>query len=216
MRVGVGRAVERAVELLGWVVLLASLIALMWCLGLIVWLYMGELLLGRSIGSNEIKFKWPGVELVIVPLAAIAAARLRFGADRVLALRASRVGPMFPLLMAASLLGLLSFVVWTWVTPWTVFGAQPDFGVLRWLGVVLAAGFTWLWMPLFPRVTATLAGLFAGPALVAIIAYPFMGSCMSIENLHEESGPWLGAILLTSIVTIVWAALAIWYGRGSA
>ena len=200
MRVGFGRAVERAVELLGWVVLLVLLIALMWCLGLIVWLYMGELLLGRSIGSNEIKFKWPGVELVIVPLAAIAAARLRFGADRVLALRASRVGPMFPLLMAASLLGLLSFVVWTWVTPWTVFGAQPDFGVLRWLGIVLAAGFTWLWMPLFPRITATLAGLFAGPALVAIIAYPFMGSCVSIyEHLHDSKhrGHWLFAIFLT-------------------
>ena len=210
MRVGVGRAVARAVEALGWVVLLASLIALMWCLGLIVWLYLGELLLGRSIGSNEIKFKWPGVELVIVPLAAIAAARLRFGADRVLALRASRVGPMFPLLMAASLLGLLSFVVWTWVTPWTVFGAQPDFGVLRWLGIVLAAGFTWLWMPLFPRVTATLAGLFAGPALVGIIAYPFLGSCTSIYDRpgFEAGGYWI--LIGPLLPTIVWASGALY------
>ena len=165
---------------------------------------MSDFLFGRSFASLEATL--PGIELAIVPLAAIAAARLRFGADRILALRASRVGPLLPLLMAASLFGLAAYLVWTWVTPRTVFGAEPDFGVLRWLGTVLAAGFAWLWMPLFPRVTATLAGLFAGPALVAIIAYPFMGSCVSFESLHDESGPWLFAILLTSIVTIVWAA----------
>ena len=110
MTAGRDGAVGRAVEALGWVLLLASLIALMWCLGGIVWLFMSEILFGRGSESNEVK--WPGVELVIVPLAAIAAARLRFGADRILALRASRVGPLLPLLMATTLFGLAAYLVW--------------------------------------------------------------------------------------------------------
>ena len=111
-------AVERAVELLGWVVLLVLLAAVMWWCG-------GELLNGidnfirlgpgytDASGYTYAKVTLPGIELAIVPLAAIAAARLRFGAGRILALRRSRVGPWLPLLMAASLFGLAVYLVWT-------------------------------------------------------------------------------------------------------
>ena len=66
--------------------------------------------------------------------------------------------------------------------PQAVFGPELEFGLLRWLGIVLAAGFAWVWMPLFPRITATLAGMFAGPALFAIIGYTFFASCMPADD----------------------------------
>ncbi len=46
----------------------------------------------------------------------------------------------------------------------------------RWPG--LWEGFTWFWMPLFSQITATLAGMIAGPALLAITGYPFLVSCL--------------------------------------
>ncbi len=156
------------------VVLLALLVALMWSFGALVGTGIDHLLVERW----WVEATLPGIELAIVPLAAIAAAPLRFGADRILALRAGRAGPLLPLLMAAALFGLAAYLLWTWVTPRPVFAAEPDFGVLRWLGIVLAAGFAWLWMPLFPRITAILAGLIAGPALFAIIGCTFFGFCM--------------------------------------
>ena len=52
------------------------------------------------------------IDFVAIPLAAIAAARLRWGAEWIAASRASRVGPLLPLLWAAVLAGVLSY--WAW------------------------------------------------------------------------------------------------------
>ncbi len=198
-----GGAVGQAVEVFGWVVLLALLVAVVWVFGLTVWLGISELLLGRRFGSIEVIL--PGVELAIVPLTAVAAARLRFGADRILALRGSHVGPWLPLLMAASLVGLFTYLAWTWRAPQSEFVPELEFGPLRWLGIMLAAGITWVWTPLFPRVTATLAGMFAGPALFATVAFPFLGSCMSVQDANSsEDYSGLAAIYLGSLATIVW------------
>ncbi len=146
----------------------------------------------------------PGIELAIVPLTVIAAARLRFGVDRILALRASRVGPLLPLLMAASLFGLATYLVGTWMSPQAAFGLQLEFGPLRWLGIVLAAGFTWVWMPLFPQVSATLAGMIAGPALFAIIGYSFFPECIPKDVGWEQS--YAGGLLVVGpLATLVWA-----------
>ena len=213
-----GSVAGQAVELVGWVVLLGLLLVLTWYLGLIFALAEGEPFLGRSIGSSQATL--PGVELAIIPIAASATARLRFGAAWIMSLRVSRVEAMFPLLLAASLLGLLAYVVWTQGSPQTGFGPEPEFGPLRWLGVVLAAGFTWFWTPLFPRVTATLAGMFAGPALFAIVAYLILGPCTSSYDLNStENYAVLVAIYISSFATIVWVLGAhylfrLWLGDG--
>ena len=113
--------------------------------------------------------------------------------------------------MAASLFGVVAYLVWTWTSPPALYWLQPEFGRLRWLGVVLLAGFTWVWLPLFPRVTATLAGMIAGPALFAIIGYSFVPECM------PEHVPWAsersyvaGLIVASSFAMFVWAGGALW------
>ena len=158
-------AVARAVEALGWVVLLVLLAAVMWWFGGLMANGIDNLLHTRRL-YDWTGARLPGIELAIVPLTAVAASRLRFGVDRILALRGSRVGPWLPLLMAASLFGLVAYLVWTWTSPPAAYWLQPEFGRLRRLGVVLLAGFSWVWLPLFPRVTATLAGMIAGTCAV--------------------------------------------------
>ena len=77
-------------------------------------------------------------------------------------------------------LRLCAYLAWSWRTPLTTFGPESQFGVVRWLGTALAAAFTVVWLPLFPRVMATLAGMIAGPALFALVGYTFFGSHMQI------------------------------------
>ncbi len=213
MNTATGGAVGRAVATLGWVVLLVLLVAVVWLFGLAVWVGTGEVLLGRGFASLEAKL--PGIELAIIPLAAVVSARLRFGADRIAAFHARSLSPLLPLLMAASLFGLGAYLVWTWGPPQVELVPDLEFGPLRWLGIMLAAGITWVWTPLFPRVMATLAGMFAGPALFTIIAFPFLGSCVSAYDPHGEGPEGLVAIFLSSLATIVWAVGAHYLLRAS-
>ena len=208
MTAGSDAAVGRAVELLGWVVLLALLAALMWLFGILVGTGIDDARLGRVYGQFDATL--PGIELTILPFAAIAAARLRLGADRIPALRASRVGFLLPLFMAASLFGLGAYLVWTWGLTRTEYEPEPEFGRLRWLGIVLIASFTWAWMPLFPRITATLAGMIAGPALFAIVGYTFFGACMQADDAVSFERMVIQAFLVSIPATIVWALGALW------
>ena len=201
-------AVARAVEALGWVVLLVLLAAVMWWFGGLMANGIDNLLHTRRL-YDWTGARLPGIELAIVPLTAVAASRLRFGVDRILALRGSRVGPWLPLLMAASLFGLVAYLVWTWMSPQAAFGSLLEFGRLRWLGLVLLAGFTWVWRPLFPRVTATLAGMIAGPALFAVIGYSFVPECMPERVIWERSYA-AGLIFASSFAMFVWAGGALW------
>ena len=209
MRVGFGRTVERAVERLGWVLLLLVLVAVMWVFGMHIGLGIEDFL--RSRGFGQFQVRPPGIELVIVPLTAVAAARLRYGSDRILALRASCVAPLLPLLMAASLFGVVAFLSWNWVQLRGVFGVVLEFGPLRWLGIALAAAFTWVWMPLFPRITATLAGIIVGPTLLIIIGYLFLGSCLGAY--HPGSGSErepIQAFFVSIPAMIVWGMGALY------
>ncbi len=203
-------AVARAVEALGWVVLLVLLAAVMWWFGGLMANGIDNLLHTRRL-YDWTGARLPGIELAIVPLTAVAASRLRFGVDRILALRGSRPGPWLPLLMAASLFGLVAYLVWTWTSPPAAYWLQPEFGRLRRLGVVLLAGFGWVWLPLFPRVTATLAGMIAGTALFAIIGYSFVPECMPE---HEPGGierSYAAALIVaSSFAMFVWAGGALW------
>ena len=195
------RYAELFLERLGWVLLVLVVVA-------VVFLF-GVLLAGRGVHDLLHFFpeEWShsrltGIELTIVPLSAIAAAWLRPGADRIRSIRQTWAGPWLPLLMAAALAGLCTWLVWSWnpflAGSWNPFlaGFGPDgYGYARWAGTALAAALTIFWLPLFPRLTAILAGMIAGPALFAGLGYLFYESflTMSLEDCYESCG--LGALL---------------------
>ena len=118
------------------------------------------------------------IDLVAIPLAAIAAAWLRWGAEWIAAFRASRVGPLLPLLWAAVLVGVIWYWAWWGEHPHHLFGIHPQFGVQRWVSVALMAGVGYGGMILFPRLTAAMAGAVAGPALFAVVGYVIFPSVM--------------------------------------
>ena len=127
----------------------------------------------------------PGIELTIVPLAAIAAARVRLGEGRIQSLHQSKIRLFLPLLMTTSLVGLTAYLVWSWQLPQAGFGPN-EFGIVRWLGTVLLAAFTWFWLPLFPRVMAKLAGIIGGPALFAAAGYLLFADFLKHEPDYNE------------------------------
>ena len=202
------RYAELFLERLGWVLLalIMYFIALYFGMTLVGWGIWGiEEMLGESFSYWSCKCRplLPGIELTIVPLSAIFAAWLRPGADRIRALRETRAGPWLPLLMAAALAGLCAWLVWSWHLPQASFG--PDqFGYARWLGTALAAAFTIFWLPLFPRLTAILAGMITGPAVSASIGYIFFGSSPILMRFEGSDGPCSGGgchILAFLVVT---------------
>ncbi len=147
----------------------------------------------------------PGIELVALPLAAIAAAWLRWGAEAIAAARAARIGPLLPLLGAGVVSGVIAYLWWFWSNPQDLLGIHPQAGVQRWIGVALVAGVGYLGMILFPRLTAAMAGAFAGPALFAIVGYILFPSLMQdpegrVGDALVVSFLWAGhAVALTAI-----------------
>ena len=191
------RDAEELAQYVGWVALVVVGIAVTYTFGL--FLAAGgvhNFLHHFPEGSSHSRLT--GIELAIVPLSAIAAAWLRPGADRIRALRETWAGPWLPLLMAATLVGLCTWLVWSWLLPQASFG--PDqFGYARWLGTALAAAFTIFWLPLFPRLTAILAGMIAGPALIAGIGYIFFGSSPIVCGQRALTGPAAAEVAICSL-----------------
>ena len=172
---------------LGWVVLVLALIVVAFTFGLFLAQAGIDQILHDFPGWGRRHSRLTGIELTIVPLSAIAAAWLQPGADRIRAIRETPVSPHVPLLMAAALVGLIAWLVWSWHLPQASFG--PDgFGYARWLGTALAAAFTIFWLPLFPRLTAMLAGMIAGPAVFAGLGYLFFESFLTRppEDCYES------------------------------
>ena len=182
------RDAEELAQYVGWVALVVVGIAVTYTFGL--FLAAGgvhNFLHHFPEGSSHSRLT--GIELAIVPLSAIAAAWLRPGADRIRALRETRSGPWLPLRMAATLAGLIAYLVWSWLLPQASFG--PDgFGYARWAGTALAAALTIFWLPLFPRLTAILAGMIAGPTIFAGLGYLFFESFLTMaqEDCYESCG----------------------------
>lgn len=207
MAAGIAYVVGHVTHDLGMVVLLLSL-------ALFTFIVSGAaFLVDESLQQRHgFSVALPGVELLIVPLGTMASAHWRFGWQSLNALRSGRAGLYFPLLMSAALAGLFSYLVWSWTTPLSTVGPD-EFGVVRWVGLALAAAFALIWLPLFPRVTATLAGMIAGPALVAVVAFVFFG----VEMQTSSSGPdgSGGAALFVGLVaTPLWMVGAIWLSQG--
>ena len=186
--------------------------ALLVLLALVMWMFslVGAVALDETLHRARWTAKLAGTELAIIPLTAIAATKWRFAANRLQTFRASGFGPFLPLLLAATLFGLMTYLRWSWLTPLNAFGPD-EFGVVRWLGTALAAAFTMIWLPLFPRITATLAGMIAGPAVFAVIGYTFLGSYMMNPHLTQLEN-WGVATLLVLLVPVllVWMPVALW------
>ena len=203
---------EPAAEKLGMFVLLLVLLLVMWWFGA-----LGALLLDHTLHDRYGWPDWPatlpGVELAIVPLVAIAAARWRPAADRLITLRASGLGPYLSSLMAMALVGLFAYMVWSWATPLTTLGPAPEFGVVRWLGAALGAAFVVVWLPLFPRITATLAGMVAGPALFAVVGYG-IGADMRISEGSDGATGGGGFLLVSALAMVIWILGASWLSQG--
>lgn len=195
---GSGERVELVLQHLGMGLLLLTLFV-------VVWMSSTLMLAGIDGGYQT---EWPakrrGIELTVIPLVAVGAARCTRLLDRLLSLRWTGIAPFLPLLMAGSLVGLIAYLVWSWTTPLTTVGPD-EFGVLRWLGTALAAAFAIIWLPLFPRITATLAGMIAGPALFAVIGYAFFAAQMvSTGDRWGSDGAWAGAPIFGILVTLFW------------
>ncbi len=116
-------------------------------------------------------------------------------------------------MMAASLSAVSVYLVFIWTSPLAVLGPPPEFGPLRWLGVLLLAGFAWYFMPLLPRVAATLAGMVAGPALFAIVGYLFVPECMPEYSRLAGDRSYAGSFGASLLALPIWAfgALWLWY-----
>lgn len=184
-----------AIELTGWIILILVVLGAAFTYGSLLGYHgVGDLLLSsRSHSGGGIAPLLAGVEFAAIPLTAIAAAWLRLGTDRIQTVRATWVGPFLPLLMAASIVGLLAY--FTWSNQHLQYEHGPDgFAFTRWVGTALAAAFAVIWLPPFPRITSILAGMIAGIAIFALIGYLFFESSLS----HGDEcalGPFLYSVL---------------------
>lgn len=203
------RRFAQLVERLCLIPLLALLLALVWLFGLLAGFDVYEILLSRGYGTFETTLQ--RIWFAVVPLTAIGAARLRFGADRLKALRTTRIRPLLPLLMAASIYGFNMYLGANGMLPLREeTGPGHGFSGLNWLGIVLGALITWIWMPLFPRISAILAGMFAALVLFALVSDPWFGSCLAAEHRTSESYGRFFILFISPIATLVWAVGSLW------
>lgn len=187
-------------------------------------------LFGTGIDRLLQSYSWGTriVDPVAVPLAAIAAARLRWGANWFAAHqatreirarprwgeegtpppRASRALSLFPLVGAAVLVGVFWYWGWWLNNPHHLFGIHPQFGVQRWISVSLFAGVGYFGMILFPRLTAWMAGAVAGPTLFAVAGYTLFPSLMERGSNATRTGP-VAELAETLIIVFMWGALGV-------
>ncbi len=185
---------------------------LLFVLILVVWIFClaGAISLDRSLHRSDFPGMLPGVELAVVPIAAFVAARWRIAAGRLGSLHSSGIGPYLSLLMSATLVGLVAYLVWSWTTPLTTAGPSSEIGLVRWLGAALAAAFTCIWLPIFPRVTLTLAGMIAGAVLFAGLGYALFPSQMTVPDDRWGTDGGHGAAFFAVLVILIWIAGAVW------
>ena len=180
-----------AVEQASWIVLVLVAAGILWLSGsFLVYYGVDDLLseLQNYRGDGGIAALQASIEYVVIPLAAITAMWMRLGTDKIRAVRDTWVGPYLPLFMAASIIGLLGYLEWSSNYPQAGYG--PDgFAFVRWPGTALAATFAIVWLPLFPRVTALLAGMITGVAIFALFGYLFFESSLS-HGIECRIGPF--------------------------
>ncbi|MXX93204.1 MAG: hypothetical protein F4Y63_07120 [Chloroflexi bacterium] len=183
------------IDLIGWLLLVTVALAAALMFGMVVSYYGVDHLLGELRNTparhSGIQSLASVMEVLLIPLSAFVAGGTRLGSDWIQGVRDGRLGPWLPLLLAASIVGLATYVWWTLVSLQPGSGAD-EFGPARWLGAALAVAFPFVWLPLFPRLTWMLAGMIAGPAVVALAGYTFFGAVF-VESgsqlcSHESCG----------------------------
>ena len=129
----------------------------------------------------------PGIELVAIPLAAVFVGRVRVRPRWFRSLSLTDLSPWLPLLMATTLVVLIAYILFSWsvFSDATIFGLE--FGVFRWLGTALTVAFTVIWLPRFPRLMVSLAGVIAGPALFALLGYALFDSLLTQPQIDYTS-----------------------------
>ena len=180
----------------------------------------------RFVDAGQREALWVHIDFVAIPLAAIAAVWLRWGADwsagpREISARprwdgvgtappeASLARPLLPLLGAVVLFGVFWYWGWWGYNPHYLFGVHPQFGVQRWISVALMAGVGYFGMILFPRLTASMAGAVAGPTLFAVVGYTLFPSFIeaaSSRNTITDAEARLADMLA---LVFAWGALAV-------
>ena len=150
-----------------------------------------------------------GLEFVALPLAALAAARLRWGAECIGGARESRVGWLLPLLGAVVVAGMFWFIGWFWQDPQYLFGIHLLFGVQRWIAVAIAAAVGYLGVILFPRLTAAMAGAVAGPALFAVVGYTLFPSFIKAASDRDTITDAEARLADTLTIVFFWGVLAV-------
>ena len=119
-------AVGHVVDRLGLLALLALLVPLAFSFGVVHVFFLDGSLHHASVHRVTL----PGIELAVVPLSALIAARWRPGANRLRSMRESVIGPYLALLLAATLVGLIACLEWSWRTPSSTI-RPDDIGLLR-------------------------------------------------------------------------------------
>ena len=106
----------------------------------------------------------PGIEFALFPLGAIVAAALPGWGARIETLRSKRLAPLLGLGAAGTLVLLVLALGWVWAQ-----GDEWWIGPARLSLAALTAGAGYAGAVLFPRLTATLSGAIAVPAVVGIV-----------------------------------------------
>ncbi len=159
------QSTQRAINVVGMVALIGlAAVLLLWLWLLILWANRGILspLALDAYGSER-----AGIELFVIPVAAIAGVLARHRIEWFASLHTRRVGPYLPLFTAAVLLGLALYWVWIYELP----DNEELRGVLRVSGAVISASVMFVGISLYPRVFATLAGALGATAVSAGVVF---------------------------------------------
>ncbi len=180
-----------AIERASWVVLVLALLCAVFIYGLNLAISGAENIAHAPRALGNIRLL-ANIEPAVFVLATIVIGRFHPRADTIRALRDTAIGPFLPILMG------VSFAILVWFV-----GSAPDYGeagigiddflITHSPGIVLAVAFPLIWMPLFPRMTAILAGLIAGPLIFAMFGHWFFEESLS----HDDEGCGYGPFLFT-------------------
>ncbi len=174
--------------------------------------YPSPLRVNPVTGIEERVWMRYGVELLIVPVAALAAAVFGSVRAKIARLQSSVVRPFLPAIaIAALILIFYGHILQSWQTSDMDGGPVPEFAVARWFGALLAGAFAFVLAALFPRVAGILAGMIGGPALFAVIGYGLFPSFMSpVETMASDmasTGAFPVVLVATLVPVLSWIVL---------
>ena len=166
--------------------------------------YPSPLRVNPVTGIEERVWMRYGVELLIVPVAALAAACFGSARAKIARLQSSAVRSFLPTMAIGALILIFwGHILQSWQTYEIGWGPVPEFAVARWFGALLVGAFAFVLAALFPRVAGILAGMIGGPALFAVIGYGLFPSFMSPVATMASDMASTGEFPVVSVATLV-------------